>query len=149
MKYVACLYNDNSHITLKIRRCLAFLFFHHYSTGKVVNGKLTGNIVRVSEFKKAIDQKDKVARSRLDYLLSERRTTYYYKGRIKPHIWKDDELMPAPSFKTDILLTGENGSPVRFSSLSSGERQMIHSVSTVVYQLFNIESAWSNPRTSP
>ena len=125
LEYVAVLYQDNSHITLKIRRCLAFLFFHHYSTGHFENGKLVDNIVSVFDFKKYIDRKEDVAKEKLDKLLSERRTTYYWGGPIQPHVWKDDELMPAPSFNTDILLAGEDGVDVRFGSLSSGEKQMI------------------------
>ena len=42
----------------------------------------------------------------------------------------------------DILLADEQGETVRFSSLSSGEKQMIYSISTVIYQLWNINSAW-------
>lgn len=60
-------------------------------------------------------------------------------------MWMPDELMPAPSFKADLLLADEDGEPVRFSSLSSGEKQMIFSISTVLYQLRNIDSAWSAP----
>jgi energy-coupling factor transporter ATP-binding protein EcfA2 len=141
-KYVAELQNDNSHITLKIRRCLAFLYFHHYGTGAVNNGKIVGNEMTVKELKTAIEncvlEDDKI----FNRLLKERYTTYYYGDVIDRHVWLEEELMPAPSFKTDILLADKQGETVRFSSLSSGEKQMIFSISTVIYQLWNINSAW-------
>jgi predicted ATP-binding protein involved in virulence len=141
-KYVAELQNDNSHITLKIRRCLAFLYFHHYGTGVVNNDKVVGNEMTMKELKTAIEncvqEDDKI----FNRLLKERYTTYYYGDVIDRHVWLEEELMPAPSFKTDILLADEQGEMVRFSSLSSGEKQMIYSISTVIYQLWNINSAW-------
>lgn len=141
-EYVAVLKKDYSHITLKIRRCLAFLFFHHYGTGCIKNGKVIGNSLTVAEFKAAIDKC--LAESDLLFTkaLNERYTTYYFGNEIETPIWAEDELMPAPSFKTDILLADESDDNVRFSSLSSGEKQMIYSVSTVIYQLLNINSAW-------
>lgn len=142
LKYVGELNKDSSHITLKLRRCLAYLFFHHYSTGRVVNGIVEGNIMTVNNYKSAIDschhRKDEI----LSRLIQERPTYYYYGDSIEPHIWLEEELMPAPSFKTDILIEGEHDETVRFSSLSSGEKQMIYSVSSVLYQLQNINSVW-------
>ena len=140
--YVSELNKDSTHITLKLRRCLAFLYFHHYSTGTLVNGKVEGNIMTVNEYKEAIDRCHETEDDVLYRLIQERPTTYYYKDPIEPHIWQEDELMPAPSFKTDILIEGENHENVRFSSLSSGEKQMIYSISSVLYQLRNINSVW-------
>lgn len=146
-EYVINLHKDHSHITLKIRRCLAFLFFHHYGTGSSVDGKVVGNSLTVKEYKAAIDEclKDEKIDELFGLALAERRTTYYIKDEPPSvPIWFEDELMPAPSFKADLLLADEGGETVRFSSLSSGEKQMIFSVATVIYQLFNIESAWSS-----
>lgn len=145
LKYVAELNKDTSHITLKLRRCLAFLFFHHYGTGEVVNGRVIGHTMTVSDYKAAIDRCFEMEEEIMNRLIQERPTTYYYKGPIEPHIWQEEELMPAPSFKTDLLIEGEDGQNVRFSSLSSGEKQMIYSVSSVLYQLHNINSVWDKP----
>ena len=143
-EYVWMLNKDTSHIMLKIRRCLAFLMFHHYGTGSFVNGKTEGNIMTVDDFNVAINHCLDVADAQYEDLKKARFTTPS-EGKPEPHIWMPDELMPAPSFNTDILLVGEDGDPVRFSSLSSGEKQMIFSVSTVLYQLRNLESAWVSP----
>ncbi len=142
LEYVGELNKDSSHITLKLRRCLAYLYFHHYTTGNLVNGSIEGNIMTVNEYKEAIDRCYQNDNAILNGLIQERPTFYYYKGPIEPHIWQEEELMPAPSFKTDILIEDENGENVRFSSLSSGEKQMIYSISSVLYQLRNINSVW-------
>lgn len=145
LEYVGKLNKDTSHITLKIRRCLAFLYYHHYSTGNVVNGQVEGNTMTVTDYKTAIDRCFETEDEILSRLIQERYTTYYYGDEVEPHIWQEEELMPAPSFKTDILIEGEDGQNVRFSSLSSGEKQMIYSVSSVLYQLRNINSVWDKP----
>lgn len=145
LEYVGELNKDTSHITLKLRRCLAFLYYHHYSTGNSINGRVEGNTMTVNEYKEAIDCCIQGEDNILTRLIQERPTIYYYKGPIEPHLWQEEELMPAPSFKTDILIEGEDGQNVRFSSLSSGEKQMIYSVSSVLYQLRNINSVWDKP----
>ena len=145
LKYVAELNMDTSHVTLKLRRCLAFLYYHHYGTGEVVNGRVVGHTMTVIDYKTAINRCVDTEGEILHRLIQERPTTYYYKGPIEPHIWQEEELMPAPSFKTDLLIEGEDGQNVRFSSLSSGEKQMIYSVSSVLYQLRNINSVWDKP----
>lgn len=144
-EYIGELNEDTSHIMLKIRRCLAFLCFHHYGTGKVFDGKVVGNSMTVASFNKAIGKCMDEGDERYFELVDKNRTTYYYKKEMLAHVWMPDELMPAPSFKTDMLLEGEDGDMVRFSSLSSGEKQMIYSISTVLYQLRNIESTWVSP----
>lgn len=143
--YVAELNRDTSHIMQKIRRCLAFLFFHHYGTGTVIHGNAVGNTKSVAEFNKAIEKCVETADDQYGKLVRDRYTTYYYGNVPEPHIWMQEDLMPAPSFKTDILLEGEGGDIVRFSSLSSGEKQMTYSISTVLYQLRNIDSVWDVP----
>ena len=45
---------------------------------------------------------------------------------------------------TDLLLQNDEGGEVSFNSLSSGEKQMIHAMSAILYQTGNIESAWGN-----
>lgn len=58
--------------------------------------------------------------------------------------WNLDELLPAPSFKADIILKDDAQNLIRFSSLSSGEKQMIYSMCTIVYHLKNLDSVWEN-----
>lgn len=145
LEYVAELNKDTSHVMLKIRRCLAFLMFHHYGTGSVKDGKTIGNVKTVEELSQTIGNCLAKADEYFDEKIKNHYTTYYYGNEVVAPTWMPDELMPAPSFKADLLLADEDGEPVRFSSLSSGEKQMIFSISTVLYQLRNIDSAWSAP----
>lgn len=51
------------------------------------------------------------------------------------------ELLPPPIFDIDIRLSNEKDiSLVTLDSLSSGEKQLIHSVSSIIYHLNNIDS---------
>lgn len=143
-KYVYELSRDNSHITLKIRRCLAYLFFHHYSTGTAKDGHVTGNEMPIAEYQQAIDNCFLTADIIFESLIKSRYTTYYGGIEVEPHIWVEDELLPAPSFRTDIKMRDNNGDVVKFSTLSSGEKQMIFSMCTLIYQLSNIDSVWDD-----
>lgn len=49
--------------------------------------------------------------------------------------------MPPAFFEWDIVLTkGKNGTPETLSQMSSGERQLLHSLSYIIYHIKNIES---------
>ena len=121
------------------------MMFHHYGTGSVKDGKTIGNVKTVEELSQTIGNCLAKADEYFDEKITNHYTTYYYGNEVVAPTWMPDELMPAPSFKADLLLADEDGEPVRFSSLSSGEKQMIFSISTVLYQLRNIDSAWSAP----
>ena len=98
----------------------------------------------VKDYDFAINKCLEEGNDRFEEMINNHYTKFYGKV-LSPHVWVPDELMPAPSFKTDILLVGDDGDPVRFSSLSSGEKQMIYSISAVLYQLRNIDSVWVKP----
>lgn len=49
--------------------------------------------------------------------------------------------MPPAFFEWDMVLTkGKNGAPETLSQMSSGERQLLHSLSYIIYHIKNIES---------
>jgi hypothetical protein len=50
------------------------------------------------------------------------------------------ELIPPPIFKINILMTTKGGETVSFDTLSSGERQFIYALNSVVYHLNNLDS---------
>ena len=54
------------------------------------------------------------------------------------------ELIPPSFFKIDIDFSGDENS---FNKLSSGEKQRIYSLSSLIYHLKNIDSAHENPNT--
>jgi energy-coupling factor transporter ATP-binding protein EcfA2 len=51
-------------------------------------------------------------------------------------------LIPPPIFKTEIILKSspEDKNEISFNSLSSGEKQLIFSINSIIYQLINIDS---------
>lgn len=60
--------------------------------------------------------------------------------------------LPPPIFKTEIILERVSGNVaddlkidyVPFSGMSSGERQMVYTISNIVYHLTNVDSEWDD-----
>lgn len=51
------------------------------------------------------------------------------------------ELLPPPIFNSKVLLNNlKDSNLIELNSLSSGEQQLIHSVSSIIYHLYNINS---------
>lgn len=50
------------------------------------------------------------------------------------------ELIPPSIFDTEIILKDKSGQESSFENMSSGEQQLIHSVSSILYHLMNIDS---------
>lgn len=144
---IQSMYENDSHITLKLRRCLAFLLFSHYTSIQTrrADNKIHGRIIEITELKKqidyCIDHKDDVVVNAQNAL---GKVTLYKYAKEKPIVWNLNTLMPASFMHTDLLLQNDEGGEVSFNSLSSGEKQMIHAMSAILYQIGNIESAWGN-----
>lgn len=49
-------------------------------------------------------------------------------------------MIPPPFFDIEILLTNETKNKIPLSTLSSGEKQKIHSLSSIVYHIINLNS---------
>lgn len=115
--------NDRSHITFRIRQTLALLVNRHLQcpSGKVK--KYT-----VDEFSEIADRIQKKARDK------ERR-------------WELLDLVPPPCFNVDLYVKDNiaDRSEFLFTKLSSGERQMIYMVSTILYHIRNINSIEKGP----
>ena len=144
-EYVMELADDSTHITLKLRRALAFLIFNHYGEGKVLRHKSVNPYeISLKEFHDIIadriDRQVMIIRDlRRDYPVEDAE-----QGKFYGHEWQTDELLPAPSFNVDLMLKDDKGAYIRFNTLSSGERQMVNSVSTMLYHVYNIRSVWDN-----
>ena len=111
------LVGDNSHITFKLKQTLNYLVndYLHYSS----HGMKPYDIEDLS--------------GKINDLKTESNSII--------------ELIPPPIFKTDIILKPINGvekEDIPFSSLSSGEKQLIYSVSSILYHLINLNSVSQN-----
>lgn len=116
--------NDMSHITLKVRQTVAFLKLHieKWDVGKI------------------------------EYKLDELYNLIYPEDRqelirLKPYNCQLIDLLPPPIFNTEIWLVNKDADMEQanikkesFSVLSSGEKQLIYSVSSILYHLRNLNS---------
>ncbi|WP_299836029.1 AAA family ATPase [uncultured Tenacibaculum sp.] len=115
-KYLGKLKNDDSHITFKLRQILYFIYFNHIS------------------FDSKKDNYYKL--NNLSDLIAERQKRLKDLSII--------ELIPPPIFDTEILLENIEGNTVSFNTLSSGEKQLVYSISSILYHLTNLDSVSNN-----
>lgn len=111
--------SDHTHITLKIRQT-------QKSIRAYINGDLSGDAFSYNEYLVATDHQRMMPETLGDVLES------MPPGYFEPHI---------------TLKTGETDG-IGFGSLSSGQRQMIFTISTFVYHSLNILSVEGNDRLS-
>ena len=64
---------------------------------------------------------------------------------LKPkRSWIKEELLPSPSVFTSLKLKLDDGGFLMFDTLSSGEKQIIYTLGTTVYQLHHLNSVDAN-----
>lgn len=148
--YVKLLHDDNTHITLKLFRALAFLLFGHYGTTirhLQQERKVGKNELYLKDFDRRIDSCLRGGVRFFNSNLSLPEVKCYSDLEIR-HTWKKEELLPASCFDTRMWLKVDKEENdvqyISLSSLSSGERQMIHMLCTAMYHLFNLKTNWQN-----
>lgn len=63
-------------------------------------------------------------------------------------IWDYMDFLPSPIFNVEIGLQIVNSNEIeKFEKLSSGEKQLIYNVSSILYHIRNINSVFENPNT--
>lgn len=114
--FILQLYTDRSHITLKLRQALNFYEYQDYVDDKIINEERT---FEIEELENKINSYE-----------------YPFPDLI--------DLVPPSFFKFELYFdsTEENN----FSNLSSGEKQKIFSLNSVVYHLRNLISVNFNSR---
>lgn len=151
-QYIKLLYSDNTHITLKLMRAIAWLVFGHYSTSmkkeKKCEKRTTNSEIAIEKFAKRIDLRLKNVKN------------YTEKGHGKPiveryadlplHHWTKEDLLPVPSFRADLrfeLLDADSkttGKSITLRSFSSGEKHIAGSLFTALYHINNLHSLWGD-----
>lgn len=123
------LWEDPTHVTLKIHKTLAFLIFKHYQLG-MGNEKGYG--------------RHEVSAGRYNQIIEG---LYHQVGGDKQNVWKREYLLPAPCFDARLILSEnrieegvEKEVLTELNSRSSGEMQLLYSLSTVLYHLKNVDS---------
>ena len=150
-EYIKLLHDDNTHITLKLIRAIAFIKFGHYGSRmrrKQGEARLEENEIMLTDFGKRIkncigDESYNNPQNRNDGL--------------KDIEWKDEKMLPASCFHTDMRLKlrnqdesrGDDKDYVMYSSLSSGEKQVVNTLCTAVYHIYNLKTKWETNNVSP
>ena len=142
------LYCDNTHITLKLRRALTFLIFRHYGTERIVNGNERSNETLLEDFSRIVNQKIEGQQDIIGQIKRQRPVEEAYTAEdflnldLEPRaLWTREELLPTPSMDVTLRLHLGDGNFTGFNLLSSGEKQMIYTLGTTIYQLHNLNSA--------
>lgn len=113
------LVNDESHITFKLKQTLNYIRFSENNI-EIKNQKIP--LKTLSDFISNIKE-----------------------NKIYSNI-NTIELIPPPFFNTDIILRSDKNEKIEFRTLSSGEKQKIYSISSILYHLNNLDSV-KNTRT--
>lgn len=114
-KYIGLLKDDSSHITYKLKQAINFLKYPNLWYKK-------------NEFRIDINETSK----NLQNFLTQ----------TKNHDIL--ELLPPPIFKASIKLIDNDNKESDFDNLSSGEKQLIHSVSSILYHIKYLDSVSSD-----
>lgn len=108
---------DHSHITTKIRQTLCFLTRRSFDSDRV-----------------SIETARRVCANSMHSMKED------YRMQLPMMFAKREDVLPAPFFKATPIFEENNGAMVGLDKLSSGERQQIYSVTSVLYHLGNIDS---------
>lgn len=111
--------NDESHITFKLKQTL--------------------NYIRFSKNNIPIKKQRVPLKIISNYISNIKKNKNYSKINTI-------ELIPPPFFNTDIILNSDKNEKIEFKTLSSGEKQKIYSISSILYHLSNLDSV-KNTRT--
>ncbi len=116
--YVKKIVNDSSHIVYKLKQAINYL-------------KYTPLLPKELDFD-----------LELDYLNIEVEKL----ARKNSELEKIEliELLPPPIFKTEIVVIDDLGNISDFNKLSSGEKQQIHAINSIIYHIKNLNSIESN-----
>lgn len=128
-QFFGMLREDNSHITYKLKQALNFLFFNSLKTLPIENVvyqkflKISKEKFTINDISNSIKNKDKLNK--------------FFKTQLSN---EDIFHLPPSIFEIDYVF--ENGS--LFSFLSSGEKQFIYSINSILYHLINLNSTYEN-----
>lgn len=116
---ISRLFIDKSHITKKIRQILGYIVYGVYETITDKNP-----FISISNISRRVEGIQINNSSIINAI---------------------EDVVPPPIFDVRICLNNlETGEAVFFETLSSGERQQVYSISSLLYHLSNINSVWND-----
>lgn len=142
--YIKKLYDDGSHITSKIRRVVVWCIFQHYGTEMHGDDIIRSNEISQSALINRINSI--YGKAKLKARIDELRRKYPIEGRYSLSVMNLTryDYFPSSPFVCEIVMNDSSDSemPIFYSTLSSGEKQMVSTVSTILYHVRNLESVW-------
>lgn len=128
---IEALYADNSHITFKLRQAINFL------KNRILNDVKQ---VKMWEFD-SLEYPLETWNDKNQYAISIQSLSDKLSKKINDRLIN---LIPPSLFDIEIILTDKT-SLSSFKLLSSGEQQHIHSIQSILYHLYNIDSVFNQP----
>lgn len=128
---IEALAKDHSHITRKIYQTLGYLMFDVYNMDNTVNGNAITNECCIT-----FEQLGKKWFNNTKMPKEEMKTDLLVQIRVQA-------IVPPPFFIMRINLCEKENQNIKidFETLSSGEKQQIFTISSILYHLDNIDSA--------
>lgn len=136
--------NNFSHVTFKLRQAVNFLRYDYASIDKDQHN-LNVSISKLSD--EILNRLENIIQLDMDYARSQQLTEansedskeeqdnrFIYISRLKHELIN---FLPPSFYNLDIEFERNNGS---FSDLSSGEKQNVYSISSIIYHLYNLKS---------
>lgn len=121
---------DNSHITLKLKQALNFLFFNNLRNRKQ-NVLFTNYYEKQTfvdnNFRDFFEEVNQNVKNNMEFFKNKNNCQAIY-------------FLPPAIFLSDFILDGDYS----FSALSSGEKQRIYSLNSILYHLLNLNSVHFN-----
>ncbi|MCY1662745.1 hypothetical protein [Chryseobacterium sp. SL1] len=126
-------YEDNSHITIKLKQCINFLFFNNIQNKDLLNDNLyfhfnNENSLIFTDYLKNIKH---IYRNKIEIS-----NNYLKKDLINKEIF----FLPPAIFNVDYIFHNKS----KFSELSSGEKQKVYSINSILYHIINLNSVHNN-----
>lgn len=133
---------DHSHITLKLRQTIIFLKYYYNAWNSEIR-----KFILADGDTEILDDLNKMIEEFKKEFWHFRETNLLPQYKDFP-IWDYMDFLPSPIFNVEIGLQIVNSNEIeKFEKLSSGEKQLIYNVSSILYHIRNINSVFENPNT--
>ena len=124
---------DHSHITLKLRQTIIFLKYYYNAWNSEIR-----KFILADGDTEILDDLNKMIEEFKKEFWHFRETNLLPQYKDFP-IWDYMDFLPSPIFNVEIGLQIVNSNEIeKFEKLSSGEKQLIYNVSSILYHIRNI-----------
>lgn len=126
--------DDFSHVTFKLRQAINFLNYDYESIDKTKDNLNISVDTLSDEIAKNLEELIHKDATNAKFVHSPKDGDFFYISHVKFELIN---FLPPSFYKMDINFSNGTGS---FNDLSSGEKQHIYSISSIIYHLYNLKS---------